>query len=73
MLVVKIWGGLGNQLFQYAYAYSYAKKNNIEDIYFDIDFHSLKKLFSTIPLPNGIISYSLWMKWEDNCIVLTLS
>lgn len=27
MIVIKLWGGLGNQLFQYAYGYQLAKKN----------------------------------------------
>lgn len=27
VIIVKLWGGLGNQLFQYAYAYHVAKKN----------------------------------------------
>ena len=28
MIIIKLWGGLGNQLFQYAYGYQLAKKNN---------------------------------------------
>ena len=34
MLVVKCFGGLGNQMFQYAF-YNYLKLDN-EDVYFDI-------------------------------------
>lgn len=30
MVVVRLWGGLGNQMFQYAYGYSVAKRNNDE-------------------------------------------
>ena len=26
MIIIRLWGGLGNQLFQYAYGYSMAKK-----------------------------------------------
>lgn len=30
MIIVKLWGGLGNQFFQYAYAYQLAKKLNTQ-------------------------------------------
>lgn len=30
MVIVRLWGGLGNQLFQYAYGYSVAKRSNTE-------------------------------------------
>lgn len=32
MIVVRLWGGLGNQMFQYACAYALSKKNNDEVI-----------------------------------------
>ena len=53
MIVVRINGGLGNQMFQYAFL-EYIKKNN-EEVYADIDaykFHShhngyeLKRVFN---------------------------
>lgn len=37
MLVSRIWGGLGNQLFQYAYAYALAKENDL-DLKLDTSF-----------------------------------
>lgn len=36
-IVVKVWGGLGNQLFQYAFGYAYSKKYNRE-LLLDVDF-----------------------------------
>ncbi len=30
MVVVRVWGGLGNQIFQYAFGYAMAKKHNTE-------------------------------------------
>lgn len=37
MIIIKLWGGLGNQMFQYAYGYALAKKNN-DSLYFDVDY-----------------------------------
>lgn len=37
MVVVRLWGGLGNQMFQYAYGYSVAKRNN-DELLFDTTF-----------------------------------
>jgi hypothetical protein len=37
MIIVKIQGGLGNQLFQWAYGYSLSKDH---EVYFDISFYS---------------------------------
>ncbi|MCM1159752.1 MAG: alpha-1,2-fucosyltransferase [Roseburia sp.] len=38
MIIVKIWGGLGNQMFQYAFGYMLSKKYN-KRLYLDIDFY----------------------------------
>jgi len=38
MIVVKMWGGLGNQLFQFAFGYAMAKKYQ-EELYLDISFY----------------------------------
>lgn len=38
MIIVKIWGGLGNQMFQYAFGYMLSQKYN-EKLGLDIDFY----------------------------------
>ena len=38
MITVKIWGGLCNQMFQYAYGYAMGRTYN-EDVHFDTDFY----------------------------------
>lgn len=38
MIIVKLWGGMCNQLFQYAFGYALARKHN-DDLAFDIDFY----------------------------------
>lgn len=37
MIIVKMWGGLGNQLFQYAFGYMMAKEHH-DDLYLDTSF-----------------------------------
>lgn len=39
MIIVKLWGGMCNQMFQYAFGYALAKKYN-DELRFDIDFYS---------------------------------
>lgn len=39
MIVVRLWGGLGNQMFQYACGYAVAKRNN-DKLYLDTRFYS---------------------------------
>jgi hypothetical protein len=39
MIIVRIWGGLGNQLFQYAFAYAVAKKTDTK-VYLDKSFYT---------------------------------
>ncbi|MCR5324869.1 MAG: alpha-1,2-fucosyltransferase [Lachnospiraceae bacterium] len=43
MIVVKLWGGLGNQLFQYAFGYAMAKKH-CDKVSFDIEFYQNQPL-----------------------------
>ena len=38
MIIVKMWGGLGNQLFQYAFGYMMAREHN-DNLYLDISFY----------------------------------
>ncbi len=38
MIVVKLWGGLGNQLFQYAFGYVMAKERQ-DELLFDVSFY----------------------------------
>ena len=48
MIIIRLWGGLGNQLFQYAYGYSMAKKLNthlkLDISYFDNQPDNLNRL-----------------------------
>lgn len=37
MIIIKLWGGLCNQMFQYAYGYALSKKNN-DTLYFEVDY-----------------------------------
>lgn len=41
MIVVHVWGGLGNQLFQYSF-YEFLKQNN-EDVYLDLSSYKIQK------------------------------
>lgn len=43
MLVGRVWGGLGNQLFQYAYLYALKKKSN-QEMKLDISFYKNQEL-----------------------------
>lgn len=38
MIIVKLWGGMCNQMFQYAFGYALAKKYN-DELCFDIEFY----------------------------------
>lgn len=38
MIIVKLWGGMCNQMFQYAFGYALAKKHN-DELCFDIEFY----------------------------------
>lgn len=42
MIIVRLWGGLGNQLFQYAYAYAAAERNHSE-LCLDTSYYSENK------------------------------
>lgn len=38
MIIVKLWGGMCNQMFQYAFGYALSRKYN-DDLVFDVDFY----------------------------------
>lgn len=50
MIILRVWGGLGNQLFQYSFAYALSKKNSCEIIldkrFFEKDFLEKNKRFT---------------------------
>ena len=37
MIIVKLWGGLCNQMFQYAFGYALSKEKG-DKLFFDVDF-----------------------------------
>ena len=45
MIVVKLWGGLGNQMFQYAFGYCLAKSTN-QDLKFDCSFYANQPVYT---------------------------
>lgn len=53
MIIVKLWGGLGNQLFQYAYGYSLAKRLGTE-LRLDISFYHRQTLRKPVLLKLNI-------------------
>jgi hypothetical protein len=56
MITVKMQGGLGNQMFQYAFAYAYSKINNTE-IYLDTGFYLDSGKYTYRPL--SILNFCL--------------
>jgi len=68
MVISRLWGGLGNQLFQYAYAYSIARENKcdlkLDARFFEKDYilknrHFVPQKFNILELPlvyNAIIT-----------------
>lgn len=38
MIIIKLWGGLCNQMFQYAFGYSLSKRMN-DELFFDLEFY----------------------------------
>lgn len=39
MIIVKLWGGMCNQMFQYAFGYALSHKHN-DELFFDVDFYN---------------------------------
>lgn len=56
MQIVWVRGGLGNQLFQYAFAKAYSIKNNCE-VFFDISYIKDRKLVNDISINGGQHTY----------------
>lgn len=65
MIIVKLWGGLGNQLFQYAYGYMLAKKNNVE-IILDVSWFQSQNIREPEILKLNITYDTVVQIWEDN-------
>lgn len=64
MIYIKLWGGLGNQLFQYFYGYSLAKKMNV-GIILDISYFEKHNLRTPVIL-NFNIYYDRIFGKSDN-------
>lgn len=54
MIVMKIWGGLGNQLFQYAYGYALSRQYG-EELYCDVDF--FKKQYAYVGKRRFVLNF----------------
>ena len=65
MITVKLWGGLGNQLFQYAYAYKIAKNINTK-LALDISWFKRQKLRSPEILGLKIKYDEIFELWDTN-------
>ena len=76
MIIVKLWGGMCNQMFQYAFGYAIAKKYN-DDLAFDVDFYEnqpghvgKRKVIGKEVFPNlskmQIIKRPSWVKPFEN-------
>lgn len=67
----KIWGGLGNEMFQHAYIYSQMKKGDIPDIYLQDEKYfkdykeDIKKIYGNKIHPKGIDMISLHIRRGD--------
>lgn len=67
MIIVKLMGGLGNQLFQYAFGRSLAIKNNT-DLYLDISYFNKKNEKDT-PRSFELQHFNINAKIADNSIL----
>ena len=66
MVIVKLWGGLGNQMFQYALYLAYKHKHvtvkldkSFYDTYHDFNGYELEKIFAIQPDYSGALETSL--------------
>lgn len=74
MIVIKLWGGMGNQLFQYAFGYMLSKDKK-DGLVFDTTFynkqpkHVGKRTYITdVKFPNLQFNYSFNRSWLLNVI-----
>ena len=70
MIVVKLFGGMGNQMFQYAFGYAVSKRLNIE-LFIDISAYEESKDFSIVtPRQYALgcfnLSTQLWSKSQSH-------
>lgn len=80
MIIVKLWGGLGNQLFQYAFGYSLAQKHK-QELKFDTSFykkqpkHTAKREveLSQLNIPKlELYNPKMWIKLLSNRYIGTI-
>lgn len=68
MIVIKLWGGLGNQLFQYSYGYQLSRKINTE-LVLDISWYKTQKLSEPEILKLNIQYDQVENVWEKDKII----
>ena len=75
MIIVKLWGGLCNQMFQYAFGYALSKEKG-DKLFFDVDFFlnqpkyvTRRHIIDVSDFPNiklEIINRPIWVKPFEN-------
>lgn len=63
MIVIKLSGGLGNQMFQYCFGYALSKKTNIS-VKYDLSFYEKKNIHDGI-LINNVFNLKLHISQKD--------
>ena len=66
MITARIWGGLGNQFFQYAYAFSVAQRTG-SDLQLDLSFYDYEKVHKPILLEFSLDSRKICMMTDLPC------
>lgn len=72
MIIIKLWGGLGNQMFQYAFGYQLAKKTNSE-IVLDVSWFTQQNMREPEILKFRIEYSEIKRVWEDNGTIAFLN